>query len=403
MRRIHRLLLAATTLYGAAASAQISGDVVKVGVLTDMTGVYADYGGKGSLVAAQMAIDEIGGKINGKPVVLVHADHQNKVDLASQIAKQWLLQDGVDVLAEVLSTPVALAVQEINRPKGAVLFFNGVVSTALTGKNCAPTGVNWMYDAYAYATGTGGAVTKEGGKTWFMVTVDNPFGANMEKMLTDVVTANGGKIVGGVKHPLNTDDFIEYLVTAEDSKSQVISLQSAGRDTINAVKQSFDLRSISKGQTILTAYGLGISDIHKIGLSLSQGLRLTSAFYWDYDEQTREWSKRFFDRFGKMPTEIQAGVYSSLVHYFKAVKAAGSDDGSKVMQKMREIPIKDAVVRNARLRPDGRMVHDMYLAEVKKPAESKGAWDYYKIRRAIPGDEAFQPLEQSECPLLKKK
>ena len=390
------VLSIAVLLAGTPARAAVSGNEIRVGLFADMQGLYSHFTGRGSVIAAQMAIQDIGGQINGKPVRLLVADHRNDVALASRITRQWLEQDGVDVIADVVGSPIALAVQEINRNKKAVVFYQSVVTTAITGNQCAETGVHWMYDARSFASVLGGAVTRRGGNTWFFISVDNDFGSNAEKIFTDAIIANGGRVIGSVRHPIDTVDFSLYLLKAQASGAKVIAFANAGRDAINSVKQSHDLRSVAKGETTIVSV-LGIADIHRIRLPLSQGMQMHVSFYWNLDERTVAWSRRYYALRGEMPHDVQAGIYSSLMHYFKAVKALDSDHGPDVVRRMRELPIDSDLVRNASLRPDGRMVHDVYLVRVKKPSESKQPWDYFHILQTIPGNQAFAPLANSEC------
>lgn len=382
------------------ALAAISDDEIRVGLLVDMHGTYAHITGKGSVIAAQMAIEDVGGKVAGKPIRLIPADHANDVGLTSRIARRWLYEEGIDVIADVASSPLALAVQEINRERGAVVFYNGVMSTAITGKSCAPTGIHWMYDGYAYNNVLGRELTRSGAKRWYFITVDNEFGTNVEASLSSIVRANGGSIVGSVRHVLGEPHLFAKLRQAADSGADAIALVNAGQDMINAVRESFDLLRVSKGQTILVAVATALNDVHLMKPQLAQGLRLAHSFYWNQDAEARAWSKRFYERAGAMPSDLQAGVYSSLTHYFKAVEAARSDEGAVVVKKMRDIPIRDAIVRNARLREDGRMVHDVYLLRVKRPAEISEPWDYLEILRTIPGESAFRPMAEGGCPLV---
>jgi len=383
-----------------AAQTVISDDELRVGLLVDMKSTYAHITGRGSLVAAQMAIEDVGGKVAGKPIRLVYADHANDVELTSRIARRWLYEDGIDVIADVVGSPLALAVQEVNRARGAVVFYNGVMTTDITGKNCAPTGIHWMYDGHAYNTVLGRELTRGGAKRWYFVTVDNAFGRNVEASLGSIVRANGGVVVGSVRHALGEPHLFAKLRQAAESGAEAIALVNAGQDMINAVRESFDLLRVSKGQTLLVAVATALNDVHLMKPPLAQGLRLAHSFYWNQDAEARAWSKRFYDRMGAMPSDLQAGVYSSLTHYFKAVAAAGSDDGPTVVKKMREIPIRDPIVRNARLREDGRMVHDLYLLRVKRPADVKEPWDYLEILRTIPGDDAFRSIADGGCPLV---
>jgi branched-chain amino acid transport system substrate-binding protein len=380
--------------------AMISDNEIRVGLLVDMHSTYAHITGNGSVIAAQMAIEDVGGKVAGKPIRLIHADHANDVELVSRIARRWLYDEGVDVIADVTGSPLALAVQEVNRERGAVVFYNGVMTNAITGRNCAPTGIHWMYDGHAFNTVLGRELTRSGAKRWYFVTVENAFGSNVEASLGEIVRANGGTVVGSVRHALNEPHLFAKLRAAAESGAEAIALINAGQDMINAVRESFDLLRVSKGQTVLVAVASALNDVHLMKPQLAQGLRLAHSFNWNLDAESRAWSKRFFERAGAMPNDLQAGVYSSLMHYFKAVEAARSDDGLIVVRKMREIPIRDPIVRNARLREDGRMVHDVYLLRVKKPAEIREPWDYLEVLRTIPGDQAFKPMAEGGCPLV---
>lgn len=397
---IFRLFLAFfAAVIAAPTYAQISDDEIRVGLLLDMKSIYSHFSGRGSVVAAEMAIKDAGGQINGKPIKLVHADHGNKPTTAANISRQWLYKEGIDVIADVVGSPEALAVQEVNREKGAVLLFNAVMSSAVTGKKCAPTGIHWMYNGDAFNNVIGRTLTRSGKDKWFFVTVDNAFGNNVERSLSEVIKVNGGTVLGSVRHPFKTSQIFSELRQASASGAEVIALVSAGNDLINAARQSFDLLSVSKGKTILTAVATTINDVHRMTLPLTQGMHLSHSFYWNLDAQTRAWSMRFYQRTGTMPSDMQAGVYSSLTHYFKAVAASNSDHGKTVVKKMHELPIRDPIVRNASLRPDGRMVHDIYLLRVKKPSESKEPWDYLEVVETIPGYEAFPPIAESQCVL----
>jgi len=387
--------------YAQAQAPKISDDVVKIGLILDMSSIYADITGKGSADAAQMAIDDFGGKVLGKPIELVYADHQNKADIAASKAREWFENEKVDAILDVAASATALAALEIAKQKNKIIVFNGPGATRLTNEACGPLSVHWTYDTYAMAHGTGYATVKQGYDTWFFIAADYAFGADLERDTTAVVKANGGKIVGGVKAPLNTADFSSFLLQAQSSKAKVIALANAGADTTNAIKQAAEFGIVKGGQK-LAGMLVFITDINALGLEKAQGMLLTTAFYWDMNDETRKWSQRFMAKEGRMPTMAQAGVYSSVTHYLKAVQAAGTDESEAVMKKMRETPVNDFMVKNGKIRDDGRMVHDMYLIEVKTPAESKGPWDYYKIKATIPADEAFQPLEQSRCPLVKK-
>lgn len=392
-----------SSLLSFSACAGISDGEIRVGLLVDMRSVYAHITGQGSVVAARMAIEDAGGSINGKPIRLLHEDHANDAERVSRIAREWLYEKGVDVIADVTSSPLALLVQEINRARGAVVFYNGVMTTEITGSKCAPTGIHWMYDGHAFNSVIGGELTRAGAKTWYFVTVNNAFGSNVEASLSAIVRANGGTVLGSVRHELGEQDLFAKLRHASESGAQVIGLVNAGQDMINAVRESFDLLRVSKGQTMLAAVATAINDVHVMKPQLAQGLRLSHSFYWNMDAESRAWSKRFFERTGAMPSDLQAGVYSSLTHYFKAVKAANSDVGSTVVKKMREIPIRDPIVRNASLREDGRMIHDIFLLRVKTPAEVKEPWDYLSIVRSVPGERAFRSMAEGGCPLVSGK
>jgi branched-chain amino acid transport system substrate-binding protein len=384
-----------------AAQAQISDDVVKIGVLNDQSGFYADLAGSGSVEAARMAAADAGGTVLGKKIEIVFADHQNKPDVGANIARQWYDVDHVDMIADVPTSSVALAVQQVTKEKNKVVMFSGPGATDITGKQCSPNGIHWTYDTYALAKGTGGAVVKQGGDTWFFLTADYAFGHALERDTSEIVKANGGKVLGSVRHPPNTSDFSSYLLQAQASKAKIIGLANAGGDTINAVKQAAEFGIVEGGQK-LAGLLIFLSDIHSLGLKTAQGLQLTESFYWDQNDETRAFSKRYFEKTQRMPTMDQAGVYGAVAHYLKAVKDAGTDAPEAVLKKMRETPINDFMTKNGKIREDGRVLRDFYLFEVKKPAESKGAWDYYKQLSVIPAAEAARPLSESECPLVKK-
>lgn len=390
-------LLAVACVLIAPARAQVSDHEIRVGLMVDMNSIYSHITGRGSVVAAEMAIEDVGGSVAGKPIRLIHADHANSIERATTLAREWLYGGGVDVIADVASSPLALAVQEVNRKRGAVIFYNGVMSTEITGSKCAPTGIHWMYDGHAYNTVIGRELTRAGSRKWFFVTVDNAFGTNVETSLAAIVRAAGGEVVGSVRHPLGERYMFSRLREASESGAEVIALVNAGQDLIDAVRNSFDLLRVSKGKVVLAAPASALNDVHAMRPQLAQGLRLTHSFYWNQDEESRTWSMRFYKRMGAMPSDLQAGVYSALMHYFKAVAATGSDDGPTVVKKMREIPIRDPIVRNARLREDGRMIHDIYLLQVKKPAEVTEPWDYLKILRTVPGDQAFRSMAEGGC------
>jgi branched-chain amino acid transport system substrate-binding protein len=381
------------------AAAQVSNDVVKVGVLTDMTGAYSDLAGPGSVVAAQMAAEDFGGKVLGKPIVIISADHQNKADIASNIARKWFDEQQVDAIADLVSSSTALAVMPVAAEKKRITLLSGPGSTPIEGKDCTAYNVHYTYNTYSMAAGTGRAVVQKGGSTWFFITADYVFGKSLQSDTSKVVTAAGGKILGEVRAPFPTTDFSSYLLQAQSSGAKIIGLANAGSDTINAIKQANEF-GITKKQS-LAGLLVFLSDIHSLGLPTAKGMYLTTAFYWDRDAESRKWSKRFFEKHKKMPTMVQAGVYSELMHYFQAIQAAKTDDADKVMAKMREMPVNDFFAKNGRIGPDGLHRHDMYLAQVKSPEESKYPWDYYKIAKTIPASEAFEPPSPA-CPLVKK-
>jgi branched-chain amino acid transport system substrate-binding protein len=394
-------LLSLTTGVALAQQGKISDDVVKIGVLTDMSGLYADIGGPGAVIAAKMAVEDFGGKVLGKPVEVISADHQNKADIAKSLATQWFDQDKVDMMIENLNSAVGLVVQGVGKDKNKITINTGAASSRLTNDDCAPaTGIHWVYDTWMPANGTGKAVVKQGGDTWFFLTADYAFGHSLEKDTSDVVRANGGKVLGAVRHPLNTTDFSSFLLQAQASKAKIIGLANAGGDTINAIKSANEF-GITKSQS-LAGLLIFITDIHSLGLPTTQGMYLTTGWYWDLNDDTRKFAKRFYERHKKMPSMSQAGVYSGITHYLKAIQATGTDDTAVVMKKMHETPINDMFAKNGKIREDGRMVHDVYLAQVKKPADSKYPWDYYKILQTIPADQAFKPLADSTCPAIKK-
>lgn len=403
--KLTRILTAAATALaltaGAAAAQQISDGVVKIGVLNDQSGVYADLAGPGSVEAARMAVEDFGGKVLGKPIVVIFADHQNKPDIASNIVNTWIDTEKVDVISDVPTSSVAIAVQEITKRKNRVHLNSTAASSDLTGKYCSPTGVHYTYNTTALANGTGKAIVKQGGDTWFFLTADYAFGHALERDVSKVVEEAGGKVLGAVRHPFPNQDFSSFLLQAQASKAKIIGLANAGGDTINAIKQAAEFGIVQGGQK-LAGLLVFLSDIHSLGLQTAQGLQLTTGFYWDMNDKTRAWSKRFGERNnGRMPTMVQAGVYSSIMHYLKAIEAARTDEAKAVVAKMKEMPINDFFATNGKIRADGRMVHDMYLVEVKKPSESKGPYDYYKVLRTIPGEEAFGPMNPA-CPLVKK-
>jgi branched-chain amino acid transport system substrate-binding protein len=385
-----------------AARAGISDGVVKIGVLTDMAGAYSDLSGQGSVEAVRMAVDDfIAQEKPSFKVEVVYADHQNKGDIAANKARQWFEQDHVDVVTDVVTTSAALAVMKIAKEKNRLVLVSGAGSTRITNEDCNDVTVHWSYDTYALAHGTAKAVVQQGGKSWFFLTADYAFGYSLEKDASDVVAANGGTVVGSVRHPFPSTDFSSFLLKAQASGAQVIGLANAGTDTTNSIKQAVEF-GITPKQT-LAALLMFIPDVHSLGLRTAQGMYLTEGFYWDLNDETRAWSERFLKKLKRMPATGQAGVYSATMHYLKAVRAADSDDAQQVMAQMKKTPVSDFFAKNGRIRDDGRMVHDMYLFQVKKPSESQGPWDYYKLIATIPADEAFQPLSASRCPLINQK
>jgi branched-chain amino acid transport system substrate-binding protein len=390
----------AITLTGSA-HAQISDGVVKIGVLTDMSGTYSGLSGQGAVLAVRMAIDDF--LAQEKPdfkVEMVYADHQNKADIAASKAREWFERDSVDVVTDLVTTTTALAVMKIAKEKNRVALVSGAGSTRITNEDCNDVTVHWSYDTYALAHGTAKAVVQQGGKSWFFLTADYTFGYSLEKEASDVVLANGGTVVGSVRHPFPGTDFLSFLRKAQTSGAQVIGLANAGTDTTNSIKQAAEF-GVTPRQT-LAALLMFIPDVHSLGLKTAQDMYLTEGFYWDLNDETRAWSKRFFEMHRRMPATGQAGDYSAVMHYLKAVKAINSDDAQKVMAQMKKTPVNDFFAKNGHIRDDGRMVHDMYLFQVKKPSESFGPWDYFKLRATIPAEEAFQPLSASRCPLIKK-
>ena len=399
-------LLFGSALTLAAAGATAADDkAVKIGVLTDLSGLYADLGGQGSIVAAEMAVEDSGLAKKGWKLDVVSADHQNKPDIGTNIARQWIDVDKVDVLMDVLNSGVALAVNNVVKEKNAVMINSGAASSDLTNSQCTPNTVHWTYDTYMLAHSTGQALVKAGGNTWFFITADYAFGAALERDTTAVVQAAGGKVIGGVKHPLNTSDFSSLLLQAQASKAKIIGMANAGGDTTNTIKQAAEFGIVAGGQK-LAGLLLFLTDVHSLGLKVAQGLNFTETFYWDMNDQTRAFSKRFAERMKTHaePTMVQAGVYAGLLHYFKALEALEGNphDGARVVAKMKELPTDDPLFGKGSIRADGRKIHPAYLFEVKSPAESKGPWDYYKLVGTTSADQAFRPLSESACPLVKK-
>ena len=404
-RKLLSTLIAGLGLAGAGmAQAQISGNVVKIGVLSDMSGLYADIGGPGSVVAAKMAVDDyLKASKSQLKVEVVSADHQNKPDVGSSVARKWYDSDGVDMIIDVPTSSVGLAINQVTKEKGKAYINTGSATSDLTGKDCSPNTVHWLYDTWMLANGTGSAVVKSGGDTWFFLTADYAFGHALERDTSEVVKASGGKVLGSVRVPLATQDFSSFLLQAQSSKAKIVGLANAGGDTINSIKQASEF-GITKGGQKLAGLLVFLPDVHGLGLNVAQGLQITEAFYWDLNDQTRAWSKRFAAaNGGKYPSSDHAGVYAGALHYLKAVDAAKTDDGAKIVAKMKELPTDDPLFGKGQVRADGRKIHPVHLFEVKKPSESKGPYDYYKVLQTIPADKAFRPIDQGNCPLVAKK
>ncbi len=395
-----KFLAAAVAAFSMTTALPASAQGVKIGILNDQSGVYADYGGKSSIEAAKIAVEDFGGEVLGGKIEIVSADHKNKPDLAVSIARKWYDTDGVDMITELTTSSVALAVQELTKEKKKIDIVVGAASSAITGASCSPYGFHWAFDTHALAVGTGGALVKAGGDSWYFLTADYAFGHALEKDTGDVVKANGGKVLGAVRHPLNSSDFSSFLLQAQASKAKVVGLANAGADTINAVKQAAEFGIVAGGQK-LAGLLLTASEVHGLGLKAAQGLVLTESFYWDLNDKTRAFSERFYKRTGRMPSMIQAGTYSSTLSYLKAVKAAGTKDSDAVVKKLKELPVDDAFTSGGKVQANGRMVADLYLFEVKKPEESKRDWDYYKLLAKVPGDTAYASAKDSGCPLTK--
>ncbi|MGN6311917.1 MAG: ABC transporter substrate-binding protein [Xanthobacteraceae bacterium] len=404
MRFAHRAFVAATLsvslLAGGAALAQQSDQPLKIGVMTDFGSVYSDIGGAGNVEGAKMAIEEFGGTMFGKPIELVTADPQMKADIAANIARKWYEAENVDMIIDLPTSATALAAMEMSKRYEKIMIITDAASSDITGKSCSPYTAHWTYDTYSNAHTVGSAVVKQGGDSWFFITADYLFGHSIERDVSEVVKAAGGNILGSARHPLNTSDFSSFLLQAQASKAKIIGLANAGGDTINAIKQAAEFGIVAGGQK-LAGIVMFISDIHSLGLKMAQGLIITEAYYWDQNERTRAFGKKFFERMKRMPSMNQASTYSATLHYLKAVKAAGTRDTKAVLAKMREMPVRDAFTDNGYLREDGRMVHSMLLLEVKKPEESKYPWDYYKILAEVPGDQVFRPMKDGGCPLIK--
>ncbi len=393
--------LLASTMLIVPARAQ-DAKTLKIGVLTDLTSVYSDIGGKGNIEAAKMAIEDFGGQMFGKPIELVSSDVQMKADVAASIARKWWESEDVDAIIDMPTSATALAVMELSKQFEKPLLITDAASSDITGKSCSPYTAHWTYDTYSNAHTVGSAMVKQGGDSWFFITVDYAFGHSIEKDVSDVVKNAGGKVVGAVRHPLNSPDFSSYLLQAQQSKAKVIGMANGGGDTINLIKQAGEFGIAAGGQS-LAGIVMFISDIHSLGLKTAQGLIITEGYYWDKDDLSREFGKKFFARMNRMPTMNQASTYSATMHYLKAVNATGTRDTKTVMAKMREMPVKDYFTQNGKLREDGRMVHSMLLLQVKKPEESKYPWDYYKVLAEVPGDQVFRPMKDGGCPLVAGK
>jgi branched-chain amino acid transport system substrate-binding protein len=401
MKRIFSAALASVMALAATSAMAQTKPPLKLGGILDMSGLYADITGPGSEMAAKMAVEDFGGEVLGRKIEIVVADHLNKADLAANIARDMLDNQGVEMIFDVAASATALAAGEVAKARNKIIMFSGPGSIRLSNEACGPYTVHYVFDTFAQANVTGLAAVKSGLDTWFFLTADYAFGQDLEKDTTNVVLKSGGKVLGSVRHPLNTSDFSSFLLQAQASKAKVIGLANAGGDTINAIKQGAEFGIMKSGQKMSPLLAF-VTDIDSVGLETAQGLLLAEAFYWDLNDDTRAFSKRFMERMKRVPTSAQAGVYSSVLHYLQAVKAAGTTDAAPVMKLMKDTPINDMFAKNGRIREDGRMVHDMYLFEVKKPSESKGRWDDYKLLATIPGNEAFQSLELSRCPLVKK-
>ncbi|MGN6310237.1 MAG: ABC transporter substrate-binding protein [Xanthobacteraceae bacterium] len=382
-------------------AAQSTSTPLRIGVLNDQSGIYADLSGQGSVIAARMAVEDFGGKVLDRPVEIIFADHQNKPDVGSALASRWYDAENVAAIVDVPVSSVALAVQEVARERKKIVLFSAAGSSDLTGKACSPMGTQWSFDSIALANGTASAVTKSSGNTWFFLTANYAFGTAMEADARRFIAEAGGQVLGSVRHPQGTTDFSSFLLQAQSSKAKVIGLANAGNDTINALKGASEFGIVAGGQK-LAAMLTFLSDVHSLGLKTAQGLQLTESFYWDLNDSTRAWSKRFGERMnGRMPTMVHAGVYSAVTHYLKAIKAAGTDNSEKVAEQMHLLKVSDAILPEATVRQDGRVLRPFYLFEVKKPEESKGPYDYYKLVREIPTNEAVRPLNEGNCPLVK--
>jgi branched-chain amino acid transport system substrate-binding protein len=387
---------------GATQGQEQSTQPIRIAVLNDQSSLNADVSGFGSVESVRMAVEDFGGKVLGRPIEVLFADHQNKSDVGAAIARRWIEVDHVNAIVDGNNSAVALAVQELVRNANRVFLMGGVATSLVTNENCSPNGFSWVFDTFALASSTGAAVVAEGGKSWYFLTANYAFGHSLERDASQMVMAKGGTVLGSARVPINSFDFSSYLLQAQASRAQIVALANTGGDLINSIKQAHEFGLTREGQRLVALLTF-ITDVHSLGLQTAQGFYLTTAFYWDYDDETRAFAKRFAARFkNRMPTMIQAGVYSAVSHYLKAMQAAGTDETGAVTAKMKSIPLRDFFARNGKIRDDGRVIHDMYLAQVKTPAESKGPWDYYKIVRTVPGNEAFNSLANSKCPLVKR-
>ncbi len=381
------------------ATAELTDGKLKIGVLSDMSGVYKALEGPGAVVAAKMAIEDFGGSVLGQPVEIISADHQNKPDIGASTAREWIDTEGVDMITALDNSSVALSVQGLANDKQIITMNTGAGTTALTEEQCTPYGIHYVYDTHALPVGTATAMVKNGGESWFFITADYAFGHSLRDNTSEVVNRLGGEVVGNVNAPLSTNDFSSYLLQAQSSGADVIGLANAGQDTVNAIKQANQFRIVQSGQK-LAGMLVFITDVHSMGLDIAQGLQFTTAFVWNQNDETRAWSERFYERHGAMPTMVQAGVYSAVTNYLKAVKETGTDDSDTVRAKLGEMTLNDMFVKNGSILPNGTMLHDMYLVEVKKPSESESEWDLLRVVSKIPAEQAFIPLSESKCPLV---
>ncbi|MCZ0926727.1 ABC transporter substrate-binding protein [Halomonas janggokensis] len=390
---------AATSLMASNAQAQMSDDEVRIGYLADMSGTYRDLAGPGGLTAMEMAVEDFGGSVNGAPIVISSADDRNSADVGANTVRGWIDEDNVDMVGGLVASSVSIAVSNVIEENDGLAIVSGSAASSITNEHCTPNHIHWVYDTYPLANGTAKAVVDQGGDSWFMLTADYAFGHALEADVTSVVEANGGEIVGGVRHPFPTNDFSSYILQAQGSGAKIVGLANAGSDTVNAITTASQFGLTQSGQQ-LAGLLIFLNDVHALGLEATQNLLLTTGWYWDMDDQSREWAERYYAEEERMPTMVQAGIYSSTMHYLKAVEAAGTDDPETVRAQMAEMPIDDFFARNGRIREDGRMIHDMYLAQVKTPEESTGEWDLYEILSTIPAEEAYRPLSESQCELV---